>query len=261
MKDFYIDDNGIRLHCRLDQPKNSIRCPLLIIIHGLRGHMEEEHLSALAQAAEGIGFAVLRADMYGHGSSGGTFADHTIRKWLKNVQAVTEYAKSLDSVSVLYLAGHSQGGLSAAMAAGIRPQDYQAMILLSPSLNIPEDARQGNFLNAFRFDPDHIPASFAYDGRQLKGDYLRDAQRIFTEESVRNYKNPVLIIHGDRDEVIPVSVSLKAAGQYSDCRLVTVAGDDHDYHRHPDLMTDAAVQFLRENCIDSENRNAMIICS
>ena len=247
MKDFYIDDSGIRLHCRLDQPGNSTRCPLLIIIHGLTGHMEEEHLSALSEAAGDNGFAVLRAEMYGHGQSGGLFADHTIGKWLENVQAVTAYAKSLDFVSGLYLAGHSQGGLVSAMAAGIRPQDYQALVLLSPSLNIPEDARQGNFLNAFRFDPDHIPVSFVWNGKKLQGDYLRDAQGICTEEYIRRYRKPVLIIHGDRDEVIPVSVSAKAAEQYSDCRLITVAGDDHDYHCHADIMTDAAVRFLQEN--------------
>lgn len=251
MKDFYINDNGIRLHCRLDRPENSTRCPLLIIIHGLMGHMEEEHLSALAQEAVVNGFAALRAEMYGHGQSGGTFADHTVGKWLENIQAVTEYAKSLDFVSSLYLAGHSQGGLAAAMAAGMRPQDYRALVLLSPSLNIPEDARQGNFLNTFRFDPGHIPASFVYDGRQLKGEYLHDAQSIRTEEYIGMYRKPVLIIHGDRDEVIPVSVSEKAVEQYSDCRLVTAAGDDHDYHFHADRMTDAAMRFLQENRHDS----------
>ncbi len=251
MKDFYIDDNGTRLHCRLELPKDSTRCPLLIIIHGLTGHMEEEHLSALARAAADSGFAALRADMYGHGQSGGTFADHTVHRWLANVLAVTEYAKSLAFVNGLYLAGHSQGGLVSAMAAGICPQDYQALILLSPSLNIPEDARQGNFLNVFRFDPDHVPASFAWDGKKLQGNYLHDVQNICTEEYIKEYKKPVLIIHGSEDEVIPVSVSLKAAEQYSDGRLVIIDGDDHDYHSHADIMTAAAMQFLQANRHDS----------
>ena len=113
MKDFYIENNGGRIHCRLDLPPECKRCPLLLIFHGLTGHMEEEQISALAKAVNEIGYASLRADLYGHGKSDGIFADHTISIWLEQVLAVTNHAKSLPFVTDLYMAGHSQGGLAA----------------------------------------------------------------------------------------------------------------------------------------------------
>ena len=246
MKEFCIVNNNISLHCRIDLPRESQSSPLLIIIHGLTGYMEEEHLSALAGAANETGYAVLRADLYGHGKSGGMFAEHTISIWLEEVLTITDYAKSLPFVTELYIAGHSQGGLVAALATGMRPQDYRALILLSPALNIPEDARQGVFLHDFRFDPAHIPASFGLDGRRLNGSYLQDAQKIHAEDALRQYPGPILIIHGDQDEVIPLTVSREPAAICKNCRLVILPGDDHDYHLHTGMMTEAVKQFLQE---------------
>lgn len=246
MKDFYIESNITRIHCRFDLPHECQRCPMIIIFHGLTGHMEEDHLSTLAENARESGYAALRADLYGHGKSGGMFADHTISIWLAQVLAVTDYAKSLPFVTGLYIAGHSQGGLAAALAAGIRPADYRALILLSPALNIPEDARRGIFLHDFRFTPGQFPKSFAFSDRKLNGSYLADAAKIHVEEALREYPGPTLIVHGDQDEIVPLPVSQKAAALCRNGRLIILPGDDHDYHIRTSMMAESVRQFLQE---------------
>ena len=76
MVDFIMDD-GIRLNIKLDMPKNFTgKCPLVIVIHGFTGHMEERHITAVSSMLNQIGCASLRVDMYGHGSSGGEFRNH-----------------------------------------------------------------------------------------------------------------------------------------------------------------------------------------
>ena len=44
MLEFYIQDDGIRLHAKLDMPENMPaeggKCPLVILIHGFTGQME-----------------------------------------------------------------------------------------------------------------------------------------------------------------------------------------------------------------------------
>ena len=85
----YIMDDGIRLNIKLDMPKNFAgKCPLVIVIHGFTGHMEERHITAVSSMLNQICCASLRVDMYGHGSSGGEFRNHTLYKWISN--AVTE---------------------------------------------------------------------------------------------------------------------------------------------------------------------------
>lgn len=74
----YLLDDGIRLNIKLDMPKTFTgKCPLVIVIHGFTGHMEERHITAVSSMLNQIGCASLRVDMYGHGSSGGS--SETIR--------------------------------------------------------------------------------------------------------------------------------------------------------------------------------------
>ena len=100
--------------------------------------------------------ASLRAEMYGHGKSGGEFYNHNIFKWLNNAMTVTDYARSLDFVSDLYVCGHSQGGLATALLAGMKPEVFKAVIPMSPALMMPEGARSGHMLGV-DFDPCHLP--------------------------------------------------------------------------------------------------------
>ena len=82
MKEFYIDDDGVKLHAKLEMPEGKDRCPLVIVVHGFTGDMEEEHIIETAKAATSVGYAALRIEMYGHGKSGGTFFEHTLYKWV-----------------------------------------------------------------------------------------------------------------------------------------------------------------------------------
>ena len=103
---FWIEDGGVKLNTRLEMPENKNgSVPLVILIHGLTGHMNEPHLIALKDALVSEGFGVLRAEMYGHGNSGGKFADHNLYRWIDNTLAVIDYARNIKGVSDLYLAG------------------------------------------------------------------------------------------------------------------------------------------------------------
>ena len=176
MREFYINDDGIRLHAKLDMPdgmtEESAKCPLCIVIHGLTGHMEERHITAAARVMNEEGMATLRVEMYGHGKSEGAFENHTLYKWLTNAMTVTDYAKTLPFVTDLYVAGHSQGGLTTMLLAGLKPDDFKAIIPMSPALVIVYGAKKGSFLG-LEFDPDHIPEKMSLAGPlNIKSNYI-----------------------------------------------------------------------------------------
>ena len=210
MKEFYIADDGIQLHAKLDMPEEKEKCPLVIVFHGLTGNMEERHITAVSSAMNEIGFATLRVELYGHGKSGGTFEQHNLMKWINNAMTVTDYAKTLDFVTDLYICGHSQGGLLTMLAAGMRADDFKAAIPMSPAIVIPDGARKGNLLGQ-PFDPEHIPDMVEWGDRHLSGNYLRTAQLLDVDEAIRKYEKPVLLIHGDADEAVPIEYSIDAA--------------------------------------------------
>ncbi len=235
-----IQNDGIMLDAILDVPEDGKeKHPMVLVIHGFTGYKEETHIIAAAEAFNRLGYATLRADMYGHGHSGGTFREHTLYKWLTNILALVDYARKLDFVTDLYLSGHSQGGLAVVLAGAMTRDLIKGIIPLSPALMIPEMARKGELLGR-SFDPEHIPDEVEIEpGKSLSGTYLRVAQTIRVEDAVAKYRGPVLLIHGDEDEAVPYQCSVDAQKAYAHARLITIPGDDHCYTRHLDQMVQA----------------------
>ena len=239
MEEFYIDSDGIKLHAKLDKPEGFTKGPLCILFHGFTGHMEEDHIVASQKAMNECGIAVLRAEMYGHGKSGGEFRKHTLYKWVTNALSVVEYAKSLDFVTDLYLCGHSQGGLLTMLIGGMCPDDFKAIIPLSPAWMIPDGAREGNLLG-IDFDPQHIPdVLHGWADIKIDADYVRVAQTIHVEDEIERYKGPVLVVHGDKDDTVPYKFGVKAAELYANAKLCTIEGADHCFNGHIKDLEDA----------------------
>jgi len=255
MQEFFIDSDGIAIHAKLEMPEGSPeRCPLCIVQHGLTGHMEEEHILAVSAALREVGVATLRVEMYGHGKSGGTFAKHTMLKWVDNMLDVIDYAKALPFVSDLYLCGHSQGGFLTMMMGALRPDDLKAIIPMSPAIVIVDNARAG-VLFGMTFDPVHVPdriylgnPNLAEGGTEVPsfcGDYFRIAQHIDVDDVIASYHGPVLLVHGTDDMAVPIQYSIDAAKKYENAKLVVIENDDHNYHAHLDQVCVAVQEFVR----------------
>ena len=255
MKEFYINDDGIKLHAKLDMPEGityeeaeagKVKCPLCIVIHGLTGHMEETHIVGVSNLMNELGIATLRVEMYGHGKSGGDFYKHNLFKWLNNAMTVTDYAKSLPFVTDMYVCGHSQGGVTTMMIAGMEPDVFKAAIPLSPGVMITSGARTGELLR-MKFDPSHIPETlYANPEQSVSGNYVRAAQMLDLDWAISQFTRPVLIVHGDEDEAIPVHFSEEAAAKYADAELVIIKGDDHCYNYHLDQVLEAVKDFMKK---------------
>ena len=239
-----IFDDAIPLEAVLEMPeKRSENTPLMIVIHGYTGYKEEVHIAAMAQMMKDLGFAVLRPDMYGHGKSGGHFHDHTIYKWLSNIMTLVDFARKELHFTEIWLCGHSQGGLAVMLAAAMERERIRGVVALAPAVTIPERTRKGE-LFGYIFDPDRIPESFEVgEPETLGGNYIRVAQAVHVEDSYR-YQGPILFVHGDADETIPVGASVEAATHFRNSELVVIAGDSHCYDFHLDEAVAAVRDWL-----------------
>ena len=243
----YILDDGIRLNAKLEMPEQAAeRCPLVIIIHGFTGHMEEQHLLAAAETLRELGCATLRVDMYGHGNSDGEFRNHTLFKWMSNAMTVIDYARGLDFVTDIYLCGHSQGGLNVILAGALKHEYIKGIIALAPACMIPELARSGGLLGT-KFDPDHIPEEMTvWESHVLGNNYVRVAQTIHVEEAIDRYDGPVLVVQGEMDGPDLRDSAVAAAKRYRNSRLVMIPEATHCFDGHLEEMSDAIRNWMRE---------------
>ncbi len=241
----YINDDGIKLHVELEKPDDApLKMPLVIVIHGFTGHMEEDHIVAAAKACRDQGYATLRVEMYGHGQSEGEFKDHTLLKWIGNALTVIDYARTLDFVTDIYLCGHSQGGLMVLLAGGLKHEFIKGLIELAPAAMIPELSRKGELLG-FDFDPDNIPDELdVKPGFVLGNNYARTAQLIHIEDAIDKYDGPVLIVQGTNDYPELIESAKYAAGRYKDCKYVEIEGSEHCYNGYLPQMTEAIKGWL-----------------
>ncbi len=240
-----IMDNGIRLRAVAERPSREPG-PLVICLHGFSSDKDRPHNVAAAEAMREAGFATLRMDLYGHGESEGTFREHTLNHWVSNTLAAMDWAEAQDWVTEIWLAGHSQGGLAAALTAGAAPERVRGLILRAPAFMIPDCARSGRMLG-YDFDPARIPDEIpVIKGLTLGGAYLRTAQSIHPEEAVDRFPGAVLLIHGDEDDTVPIEDSVKAARRYRRGTLAVVHGESHHFDRHPARMRAIIRDWLRE---------------
>ena len=241
-----IHDDGIRLSAVLEKPEGPDRRPLVILLHGFTSAKDRPHNILAAAAMREAGCATLRFDLYGHGESGGEFRKHTLYKWISNTITVMDAAREL-GYRDLYLSGHSQGGLTAALVAGMEADRVKGLILRAPAFMIPQAAREGSMLGR-TFDPEHIPDSVTViKGLELDGNYIRVAQTLHAEEAADRYRGPVLILHGDEDDTLPPEDSRRMARRYRNCELAVIPGETHHFDRHPEQMREIIRNWLEKH--------------
>lgn len=245
-REFFIEYDGQRMHAKLDFPSGELdRRPVLVLLHGYTGHMEERHIRATARTATDEGWVVLRVELYGHGQSDGKFEDHTVLKWVGQAVAAIDYARKLPFADGVVLAGHSQGGLTAMLAGAFKRGQLKGLILLAPAVVIRDGARDGGLFGG-QFDPEDVPEFVELDGgRRLNGNYIRAAQLLPVEDAARAYGGPVLIVHADTDEAVPVQCAYDAGKLYRNAELVVIRDDTHCYDNHLEQATEAVGRFLR----------------
>ena len=88
-----------------------------------------------------------------------------------------------------------------------------------------------------RFDPARIPEAFpTIKGLTLEAGYVRSAQAIHVEEAIDAFHGPVLLLHGEADDVVPLRDVAAAAERYRNCSLELIPGETHHFDRAPEQM-------------------------
>ena len=225
-------------------------CPIVILCHGFGGARNNGLSNGIADGLEKHGIASIRFDFGGHGKSEGRKQYMTIEKELAEARAVWDYVQSLPFVNGVGLLGHSQGGVVASMAAGrlaAKSPVPAGVVLIAPGSVIKEACQGGKFFNA-TFDPKDPPEYIRCWGLYKLGrEYLVTTQQLDIYGTAAAYQGPVLLLHGDRDGIVPMWCSeryLEAYGPHA--TLKVVEGENHTITRRRKQVVSETVEFFRE---------------
>ena len=226
-------------HGRLDaviqtpetQPGHKI--PMVIICHGFTGNKDELLLRTLADSLERQGVGSIRFDFNGHGRSDGLFEQMTVPNEIVDTKHVLEYVEHLDYVNRIALAGHSQGGVVAAMTGGeLGNGRIDALVLLAPAGVLRDDALRGNTFGKI-YDPKNPPETIElWGGRKLGGNYIRTAIGLPIYETAMHYTGPTLVIHGESDRTVPYTYGQRFHYVIKGSEFRLMPDMDHGFSRH-----------------------------
>ena len=226
MQTIIIPHHGRRIDGSIYRPEGTGCFPIVIFSHGFNGHQSDfEHMTELL-AENGIGSFCFN---FCGGGTRDTSGFPTTRMSLitekEDLFAVLDEVRSWDWVDLdhIYLFGSSQGGMVSALAAEERGERIRSMILQYPAFCIADDW-QKRFPN--RGD---IPEQVEFWDVALGRAYFEAVRNFKIEERTGRFDKPVLIMHGTKDDVVPISYSEQAAKRYPNARLEIFPEERHGF--------------------------------
>ena len=215
-----------RIYGRIWYPAAAGKHPAVILSHGYNGNHAGFERECRFFAQNGV--TAYSFDFCGGSvasKSSGVSTDMTLFTEKEDLLAVVDAAVQWDFVDAgaIFLLGGSQGGLVTALAAEERKEQVRGMILYYPAFNIPDDWRH-------RFDgAGEIPAEYPFWGLTLGRNFFASMRDFVSFDHIGGFERPVLIVQGDRDEIVPPTVAQRAIKKYKQGKLLILSGEGHGF--------------------------------
>ena len=228
-KVFFTNSRGEKICGILEKP-NENKDRIVIVVHGYSTHKNRTSSLLMTEELTEHGIHSLRIDLSGCGESEGDFTKQTITGSADDISAAIAYTKTLGYIDIA-LFGASAGGL-AVMAAALLNPDVKRLGLKCPVSNFVDLYQKR--LGTEGIEKWRTTGTYPYttDNEQTHDiDYcvFDDYTKHIMYDQVKAIQCPVLIVHGDADETVPVEQSEKLATCFSDAKLVIVPGADHKF--------------------------------
>ena len=245
-KTYTVEREGFQISGELYLPDDSKgRYPMVIMSHGFGGDREGTRPYAEILVKEGIGCYIF--DFCGGGlssKSDGKMTDMSVLTESEDIEAVIENIRKAPFADRknIFLMGVSQGGVASTIAAGDVADEIKGMVLLYPAYVLFDDARR-----KYPSD-DLIEDSSTVFGLPVGRKYYEDAFSLNIDDYMVKFTGNVLILHGNVDEVVPLSYSIDARKKFPAARIVQITDAGHGFYGKEVVKAGKEmVSFIEEN--------------
>jgi Dipeptidyl aminopeptidases/acylaminoacyl-peptidases len=239
-RDFQITSReGLPIRGTLAHPPGSRA--IVVIIHGFKGFKEWGFFPWISEqlAAERIASCRFNMSRSGVGTDDehfdrlDLFSDDTYTAELDDLKSVLQYIDSHESTRhlPLFLFGHSRGGAIAILGASSSPECEGIITWSSISKVDRWDAatveawrRDGVIMILNQRTGQQMPMS-----TRILDDLEAHREELDVDAALANLHTPLLVVHGERDESVPVGEARHIAATAPNATLVVIAEGSHTY--------------------------------
>lgn len=231
-----LECNGRTLRGMEHMPAVSSETPVpaVILFHSFTQSKVESHRMyvKLSRALEALHIASFRYDFSGSGESDGDFEEMTLSSELTEAHAILRQVQQDERINRnrISLVGLSMGGLVASLLAGEHPQDVQKLALLAPAGNIGQIV----MAVAAQVGLDEQTRVFDHEGNLIGRPFADELAGLDAFAQAKPFSGPVLLVHGSKDETVPLVVSERYRDVSYDghTTLHVVEGAGHTFNKH-----------------------------
>lgn len=218
--------------------------------HGVLGERNQGELFlGLADKSEDKGVMTVRFDFDGYGESDGKLVNNSIKTEVTDLKSVIQYVKTLDYVDTkqLNLVGFSMGGAATSLVAGELKDEIAKVVLWAPAAVLVDDCEAWRLMNS-KVDVNNLPNEIpVMCGKFIFGKaFFKDAIGLDIYSQAKQFTDPVLILQGYADKIVPMSYAEKYKQNYLNSKLVVIDNGEHVFSREPlEEVIKLTVDFLR----------------
>lgn len=244
---FFKNSKGDKLCGLLSNPTGDKNRKIIIIAHGFSSSKNSANFIKMSDEFDKKGISTFRIDFYGHGESEGDFAKITISEAVDDILQAIKFLKD-NGYSRIGLIGSSFGGIASIMVAS-KINDLFALALKSPVSDyreVQEIKLTEKGLENWKNKGWEYYVNREEEKLRLNYTFVEDFKNNIAYNVASLIKIPTLIVHGDKDNVVPVKQSMKTSKLIKNCRLKIIKDADHIYTNidHAKKMIEEIVNFI-----------------
>lgn len=221
--------------------------PAVVMNHGHGGGRQENGgFGRIAKALADKGILTIRMDFAGSGDSKEPFTEGYLTNMISDSNAslgyiLENYAVDKDRLGIF---GYSMGGRIALTIGAASDNPYKAIGLLAPSADWGQEMMVGFLGGQAEYDRLYAEsggekgyAEFVTQWgqtQQLSRRWFDDMIASKPLELAGSFMGPMIVVHGDKDVVVPTAVNEAVIATYPEASLVVVPEADHGYGFYSD---------------------------
>lgn len=191
---------------------------LVFFLHGNAGNLLDQNEAANFYTK--LGYDFFTFDYRGFGKSSNEISSE--EQFFDDIQAAYNYIKKIYKESSINVIGYSVGTASAAMITS--RNNPSKLVLIAPYYSLVDMTVRNykivpTFLLEYKFE---------------------------THKYLEQIKKPVLLVHGDQDDVLPFECSLELSKLLDeDDRFLPIKGQDHNHFEENEIFKSTVRDFLK----------------